>query len=97
MATTEERLGAIEKKLDLLLENQKQQVIRYENYSGFFRKKINDTAESLTNAVTAQTVLVSDAVARIEKALAPEPAQGSAPADPKHAELLRLLSELSTP
>lgn len=95
MATTEERLDAIERKLDLLLENQKQQAIKYENYSAFFRKKLNDSAEQITNAVTAQTVLVSDALAKIEKLLAAKPQQGNTPADPNHAELLRLLSELS--
>jgi hypothetical protein len=96
MATTEERLTSIEKKLDLLLANQKQQSVKYENYSAFFRKKLNDSFTALSNAVTSQTVVLSEKLARLEKLLSAKPASQQTPtADPQHAETLRLISELS--
>ena len=67
MATVEERIGAIEQKLDLILENQKKQAEKYENYSAFFRKKLNDSFESVLQAQTAQSVLVTDAAAGLRR------------------------------
>ena len=67
MATVEERIGALEQKLDLLLENQKKQAEKYENYSAFFRKKLNDSFESVLQAQTAQTVLLSDTAAKLTR------------------------------
>lgn len=96
MATTEERLTSIEKKLDLLLANQKQQSVKYENYSAFFRKKLNDSFTALSNAVTSQTVVLSEKLAKLEKLLGAQSAAQQTPtADPQHAETLRLISELS--
>jgi len=67
MATVEERIGALEQKLDLILENQKKQAEKFENYSAFFRKKLNDSFESVLQAQTAQSVVLSDTAAKLAK------------------------------
>ncbi|MBQ3940158.1 MAG: hypothetical protein II723_03515 [Oscillospiraceae bacterium] len=86
-------LDAISAKLDLVLANQQKQAEKYENYSAFFRKKLNDSFEMMTKALTAQSVVLTDGIARLERTLKAQ-AQTAAP-DANYAELLRQLSELT--
>ena len=86
-------LDAISAKLDLVLANQKSHAEKYENYSAFFRKKLDDSFEMMTKALTAQSVVLTDGIARLERTLnAPQTALTP---DARHAELLRQLSELT--
>lgn len=86
-------LDAISAKLDLVLANQKQHAEKYENYSAFFRKKLNDSFEMMTKALTAQSVVLTDGIARLERTLNAQ--EQSLTPDAKHAELLRQISELT--
>lgn len=86
-------LDAISAKLDLVLANQKQHAEKYENYSAFFRKKLNDSFEMMTKALTAQSVVLTDGIARLERTL--KAPQNTLTPDAKHAELLRQIAELT--
>lgn len=96
MATVEERIDALSRKLDLVLENQKQQAVKYENYSAFFRKKLNDSFDALTNAVTSQTVMLTERIDGLAKLIVTRTdAAAKQPDDPVQADVLRRLAELS--
>lgn len=58
-------LTKMDKKLDALAEQQKALDAKLERYSAFLVKKMNDTAETLTNVQTAQAKLVSDEIGRM--------------------------------
>lgn len=55
-------LTKMDQKLDALAEQQKALDAKLERYSAYLVKKMNDTAETLTNVQTAQAKLVSDAM-----------------------------------
>ena len=79
-------LDAISAKLDLVLANQKSHAEKYENYSAFFRKKLDDSFEMMTKALTAQSVVLTDGIARLERTLnAPQTALTP---DARHAEVI---------
>lgn len=60
-----ELLTQMDKKLDALAEQQKALDAKLERYSAFLVKKMNDTAETLTNVQTAQAKLVSDEISKM--------------------------------
>lgn len=62
-----ELLTKMDQKLDALAEQQKQLDAKLERYSAFLVKKMNDTAETLTNVQTAQAKLVTEEMTKMTR------------------------------